>query len=286
MTVYNVWGKKYRRPMVTDGVEGVAWGLLALFGVLATGDAETCLENLWGIATLFSCGALFIFLINGIHGGLRDVANDFANGKHTTALSLGATPNTITGGVTSSGMIALFAFSVHTAFFGVLLAFVAWGGPSFVVPGSVMIGIIGVLWAVDIGILWQVVRPESAHRNAWISTHVFTVLLPPLLVFLCDKRPGSTFKWGVALTFFVPLVVRQPVLDAFIQVVYERDWKGVRKAYGRAGDVVYGRSAATVEPPDEGRVKEKASTPEDLALAEGSGPERCDNLSLDEAGLR
>jgi 4-hydroxybenzoate polyprenyltransferase len=254
MTVYNVWGKKCPVPVFTDAVEGIAWGLLAPFGALATADAATFYSGWRGVVALGFCGGLFILLINGIHGGLRDAANDRANGKHTTALWLGARPEEGTGGVTSNSEIIVFAFAVHTALFAVLLAFVTWDPPGFAVSHGALVFFIVVLCVVNSWILWQVVRPESAHRGTWISTHVFTLLLPPLLVFLCDEQIDATFKWGVALTFFVPLVVRQPVLEALIEGVYERKWDRMRGAYRCAADVVYARSSGPVEP-REGRAE-------------------------------
>jgi hypothetical protein len=68
-------------------MQGVAWGSLTIYAAFALGlepNAVTWLVGAYAVAyTLF---------MNGIHGGLRDLANDFARGARTTAIFLGARP--------------------------------------------------------------------------------------------------------------------------------------------------------------------------------------------------
>ena len=87
ITVYNVWGKSCPWPPVTDAIQGMAWGSLAVYAPYALGAEPNALTWLVG-----SYVAVFTLLFNGIHGPLRDLVNDFAGGAKTTAIFLGARP--------------------------------------------------------------------------------------------------------------------------------------------------------------------------------------------------
>ena len=85
MLVYNIYGKRLAFPPLGDAVQGVAWSALALYGVLAAGEPLNA-----SAAALASLIFVYILLINGVHGGVRDVENDHRRGARTTALYLGA----------------------------------------------------------------------------------------------------------------------------------------------------------------------------------------------------
>ena len=85
MLLYNLYGKRIWFPPLSDAVQGIAWVALALYGALATGWPLRAPVG-WLAATIF----VYILMINGLHGGLRDLANDARHGARTTALYLGA----------------------------------------------------------------------------------------------------------------------------------------------------------------------------------------------------
>ncbi len=85
MAAYNGLGKRTPVPPVLDVLQGVGWGALLLYGAAARGQWTTL--TWWLVA--FWAG--FIVLANGVHGGLRDVANDARCGARTTAIVMGAT---------------------------------------------------------------------------------------------------------------------------------------------------------------------------------------------------
>jgi len=85
MLLYNLRGKRFRVPLLSDAVQGLGWVALALYGALATGEPLTETAA-WLAATIF----VYVLLINGLHGGLRDLHNDARHGARTTALYLGA----------------------------------------------------------------------------------------------------------------------------------------------------------------------------------------------------
>ncbi len=85
MGAYNLWGKRCYFPPLTDAIQGCAWGSLAIYAPLALGEAPGVLA--WTVAVYV---AVFTLLFNGVHGSLRDLANDFSTGARTTAIVLGA----------------------------------------------------------------------------------------------------------------------------------------------------------------------------------------------------
>jgi 4-hydroxybenzoate polyprenyltransferase len=85
MLVYNIYGKRLAFPPLGDAVQGVSWSALALYGVLAAGALLNA-----SAAALASLIFVCILLINGVHGGVRDVENDHRRGARTTAIYLGA----------------------------------------------------------------------------------------------------------------------------------------------------------------------------------------------------
>jgi 4-hydroxybenzoate polyprenyltransferase len=87
IAIYDLWGKRIVFAPLMDLLQGVGWGALVLFGALATSGVPTALT--WTIVIFI---ILFITLLNGVHGGLRDLENDLNFGVHTTAIMLGARP--------------------------------------------------------------------------------------------------------------------------------------------------------------------------------------------------
>lgn len=86
MTVYNLWGKRGPFPPLTDLVQGLGWAALLVYGAALAGRPTPL------TAALAAFEVVFILLINGVHGPLRDLANDLRCGARTTAILLGARP--------------------------------------------------------------------------------------------------------------------------------------------------------------------------------------------------
>ena len=83
MAAYDVWGKRCRWPLVTDAVQALGWCALMVVGVP---DGAATWSHAWLAAYLFVC----VLIVQGVHGGLRDLANDRRRGARTTAAWLGA----------------------------------------------------------------------------------------------------------------------------------------------------------------------------------------------------
>lgn len=85
MTGYNLYGKRLALPILGDGVQAFAWASLFLFGRTIVSHQSDPMTNL--LAAYFF---VYVLLINGIHGGLRDLENDRRSGAQTTAVWMGA----------------------------------------------------------------------------------------------------------------------------------------------------------------------------------------------------
>lgn len=84
LAAYNVWGKCCAIPLVMDAVQALGWSGLVLYGAFVVGSPGE--RTGWLVAAVFA----YVLLINGVHGGLRDLANDIACKARTTAIYFGA----------------------------------------------------------------------------------------------------------------------------------------------------------------------------------------------------
>ncbi|WP_129673594.1 UbiA family prenyltransferase [Candidatus Chloroploca sp. Khr17] len=84
---YNHWGKRVRWPILTDLIQALGWTALLAAGALQCGKPT----RLTALLAIYE--SLVIMLVNGVHGALRDLANDRDRGAQTTAIMFGATVN-------------------------------------------------------------------------------------------------------------------------------------------------------------------------------------------------
>jgi 4-hydroxybenzoate polyprenyltransferase len=100
ITIYDLWGKRTAFPPLTDAVQGLGWAMLVAYGAVAVLPAPPA-------ATLVPCVCVVFYTLmaSGIHGNLRDLANDFDRHARTTAILLGARPGP-DGPILSAGVMA------------------------------------------------------------------------------------------------------------------------------------------------------------------------------------
>ena len=197
---YNLYGKRCAIPMLTDGVQGVAWFCLAAVGAAAMGG----FNGLSFVIAFFGFG--FIFLINGVHGGLRDLANDLARGRNTTAIYFGARPIDA-GNVYSPRALqhfASFAFALV-----VLPGALCLATNRFDYDTAALLAVTAVwlpLNVVSTWYLWQVIRPHQEDRRRRIYAHQMPLLAPPLVLFLpalgWPLRVTVLSTWAITLLLF------------------------------------------------------------------------------------
>lgn len=190
MTVYDLWGKKCPIPPLTDLAQGLAWGSLAFLAALTLATEVNLLT--W-VAALH--GAMFIFLINGVHGGLRDLDNDLARGRSTTASYFGARPFRERAPLPRS--LRWFAMSIQlglsaTHFLPILtgdLVLTPFGSWALMV---VLLGLEGVC-------IHFMLRVFEIHDPRWgqnFRVHLGLLQIPPMVLFSAHMS-----LWATLLVF-------------------------------------------------------------------------------------
>lgn len=202
MTLYNLYGKRCSVPMITDAVQGISWGTLAVYGsLIAAGQVN----YLTFIAAGFGFG--FLFLINGIHGGLRDLCNDLEIGCKTTAIFFGAKPDAEFG-VRSTTAVRAYAFFALTVYLGPATVALFSGQFGYTGTGKlVAYGAWITLGMVSVWALWLMTATVIRNRNSIIRHQTLPLLLAPIMLFLPRMDPALI---AVALIcFFLPF----PIFD-------------------------------------------------------------------------
>lgn len=172
MAVYDVWGKRSRLPVLTDLVQGLSWAALLWWAATATGQPRAMTAWLAGSIVVF------ILLANGVHGSLRDLANDLRCGARSTAIALGARP-LAGGGVAAPPTLTWYAAVLHA------LVIVGVGAAVLSDPTStpVTIALVALVAAVATalaGMAWD------ARGDGWLMRrlgllHLAVLLLLPLV---------------------------------------------------------------------------------------------------------
>ncbi len=115
MSAYNLWGKRTVFPPFTDVVQGLGWGALVMYGTAFTFGRPT---NLTGVVVTFV--VVFIVLLNGVHGSLRDLDNDRRYGASTTAILLGARVQDPTD-IIIPPLLVIYALTLQALLIGLVL---------------------------------------------------------------------------------------------------------------------------------------------------------------------
>jgi 4-hydroxybenzoate polyprenyltransferase len=217
MAVYNLWGKRSFLPPLTDAAQGVAWGSLALYGAIVAPGPPTLLT-----AVVCGTGAGFILLINGVHGGLRDLDNDLAAGKRTTSIFFGARPQPgsairvpaglkVFGWAVQIGLVALWVLPFADNAFG-------YGAATWWTALAAAV----LLSAVNLRYMAWVFRPEHPAWGTRFRVHMFFLLLAPLVVLL--PYLGAGWATLTAVCYLAPFLLFEACRDLI------RSAFGIRRA--------------------------------------------------------
>lgn len=214
MALYNGFGKRCAVPPVTDFVQGSCWAALVVYGVVATGGRP-------GLVTLGVAlyAVLYTTLINGVHGGLRDLDNDLASGARTTALWLGVRP-----GEAVPRRARIYCGVLQAALVVVSLA-TFFEASAQMTPSPRGLAL-AALVAVDVLCVHLMVRTLQPDRPGWeqaFRVHLGLLLVPILAAVLVRVGVGTAL--AVSAVFFVPLLL----LDTTRTVL-----RGVALGIGRA----------------------------------------------------
>jgi 4-hydroxybenzoate polyprenyltransferase len=120
LTAYDLVGKDLPVPFVADHVQGLGWALLVVTGAELAGGSTA--------GTVFAAAfvSVYVAMVNGVHGAVRDVGNDQASGASTTALRLGVR-RTADGVLVLPVVIVSYTVAVVVVLAALLAGVVWWG---------------------------------------------------------------------------------------------------------------------------------------------------------------
>lgn len=202
MAVYNGTGKRLRFPFWSDAIQSLGWVSLALVGALSTGEALDTM-TLTFAALVF----VYVLLINGIHGGLRDLENDQRGGARTTAIFFGAHVKADRAIVVPPAMVA-YAFALQAAM-GVISTAAVWhyvGTAANTSTGAAIAAVAGTQLLL-LYLLWRTLA-ATGRRTAMIRSgiiHLFVSLASLMLPFAWIMDIGATAT--VVAAFAIPVAI-------------------------------------------------------------------------------
>jgi 4-hydroxybenzoate polyprenyltransferase len=211
--LYDIAGKSIPIPVVADVVQGAGWAALVVAGAVAGGGVTT--------ATMGAAGAVvvYIVMVNGLHGAIRDAANDRRAGARTTALLLGA--DVVDGEmiVLPRGVVvwgAVLQAGYGTALIGVLAASgVPASDPGVLAGGLITAGLVAAgLYGASTVAFVGAYRDRHRLRKAMAAGTWHLFLLPAsLLAASAAMMPWWMVIVAIAAFLLPPLVYGRAVRD-------------------------------------------------------------------------
>jgi 4-hydroxybenzoate polyprenyltransferase len=130
MLIYNIYGKRLSFPPITDAIQGTAWVALALYGgLVARGSVNA------SILALAALVFVYVLLVNGVHGSLRDLANDHKRGARTTAIYLGARADA-SGAIVVPRSVAVYGVVLQSLLLVISALAIAWNWDAYDPPAA------------------------------------------------------------------------------------------------------------------------------------------------------
>ena len=209
MAIYDLWGKKCFFPPLTDLIQGLGWGCLVLYGAYAVGGRPTLLT--WAA---FISGAGFIFLINGVHGGLRDLENDLQRRSRTTAIFFGSRP--VGGAVSVHRPLKMFALAIQLLLIVTIVVPLATGAFNYSprVYG-VMVVVQVLLQAVNLRFMLRVFRTDQPSWGRDFRIHIFLLLLGPAIQFWAHM--SGPVSWFFPVAFLCPFLLVEVTTEVVVR---------------------------------------------------------------------
>ena len=210
ITAYNLWGKHCFFPPLTDAIQGIAWGSLAIYAAQALEAEPNALT--WLVAAYV---AMFTLLFNGIHGPLRDLAADFNGGGRTTAILLGARPATQFRQAVVPFAVAMYAWTTLVA--TIAISVIIMLRNDFNYASASWTGVTIAVTLINVCIVRlqpKVARPYGAGWEVVYRLQLFLLMmaLPLTFVGYASRQTLITFAalTALSLPFFgwTPAVVR------------------------------------------------------------------------------
>ncbi len=200
MAVYDLWGKKLPFPPLTDFIQGLSWSVLVLYGVAIVPVSPTQLPGV-----VFTFVVVFIMMINGVHGGLRDLVNDLKCNVSTTAILLGVRPHG-NGRLKISLLFGLYALTLQVLLIAILLLPLVYnwfGYPQ--VTRSIIVG--SMLLFSLLSLITLMIAAASTHKPSKLllfgTLHIVISLNTLLLVFAPSIDPHVLS--ALLLAYLIPM---------------------------------------------------------------------------------
>ena len=201
MIAYDLYGKRSAFPPAMDAAQALAWSALAVFGALAAGGSVNQLVGLLA-------GAVFVYvmMINGVHGPLRDLDNDARCGARTTAILLGARPARSAAGIMVPPALRRYAIALFVIF---LLTcgsvFIAYGGEAHRAALRAALVLYACCGALAAGALVNALRARAARSVlSWGMLHLVITLA--MLVVPFAVLPGRDQLLLIGAVYAVPVL--------------------------------------------------------------------------------
>lgn len=203
MAIYDLAGKRCVVPPLTDGVQGLAWACLTLYGASIVGAANPT------AAFVAAYGVGYALLINGVHGGMRDLENDLACGARTTAIFLGIRPANDSR-MTVPRRARVYCIALQGGLVALTLAALLRGEPPYAWPAAAVVLAFAALcpW-----LMVHALRPAAPGWDAVFRLHLAALLLP---IVALPRYGNAALAVTVLLLLFTPLLLLE----------YPRAWLG------------------------------------------------------------
>lgn len=193
---YDLLTKRYKYPVLHDLFLAEGCGALVCYASVRSGG----LTVQSALAAAFV--SLFVMLVNGVHGGLRDLHNDATHNGVTTAAALGAKMDD-NGALVLPGLLVTYAWALSLAMGSVVVAAL------LVAPerhASVMTSVgAGLTTVAGLGVLARGLRhrndPRRFRRHG--AAHILTAYSP--IVFVTALDGGWGMGVAVVAVMMTPL---------------------------------------------------------------------------------
>ncbi|NJM07624.1 UbiA family prenyltransferase, partial [Candidatus Gracilibacteria bacterium] len=203
---YNRWGKRCRWPLLTDALQGIGWAALIVFGAIASGGSLRSLG--W---YLVAYEVALILLVNGVHGGLRDLANDRVCGVRSTAIWLGARSEG--GSLQIPRALLGYAATLQIVLAGLVLLPFADGSLAYTALVQTLICI--PIVALQLFMIWLALAAQryrdAESLKAIGMLHLAALLSTPIVLVL--PGCGSALALALILAHTVPLLANGMTFD-------------------------------------------------------------------------
>ncbi|MGA7270722.1 MAG: UbiA family prenyltransferase, partial [Acidimicrobiia bacterium] len=194
--IYNIAGKTIPIPFVADFTQGAGWAALVFVGAEIGGGST---PTTWLAASFV---VVFVAMVNGVHGAVRDVENDRLAGAKTTAVILGAR---IRGaGLLLPRSLVAYAGVLQAALAGILIGILVANSqrPGWSWRVAEFLTVVSVLMAV-----WQILmafRYRTDLRAAMAAGTWHLVLTPVGLLMATVLALGPPLAAATVAAFVAP----------------------------------------------------------------------------------